>query len=177
MVQDVMNRRSYDHLCQPYDFSRYEGNHGRVHMWINGHMASLPCAPCDPMFWSHHCFVDKLGEGLRDRLADSQFVYPTNSWRIPWRHRPRDPMRPFNFRNEDGMFDDRIGKEYFYEASPMDEPCGRHADCSPTGLLWCDNGECKATCREGGVCNTGMHDSCYCASGIPRCENGNCGCT
>jgi len=60
-----------------------------------------------------------------------------------------DPMRPFPYRNEDGMFDDRIGKEYFYEASPFDEPCNTHEQCSPSGLLWCDTssvstGECKA---------------------------------
>jgi len=63
----------------------YEGNHGRVHMWLGGHMSSLPCAPCDPLFFSHHCMVDKIAEDLRDRVSDANWWYPTRN--APWRHR------------------------------------------------------------------------------------------
>ena len=31
-------------------------------MWMSGHMTALPCAPLDPFFWSHHCFIDMLVE-------------------------------------------------------------------------------------------------------------------
>lgn len=87
-------------------------------------------------------------------------------------------MRPFEFRNEDGLNDEMIGKEYSYEPSPADETCNTDQDCSPTRLLWCDRGDCKATAREGGQCTRGTHAMCYCeGEGTPRCDTGTCRCT
>ena len=179
MVRDVMNKQSYNQLCTPYDFNDYEAYHGGPHMWVSGHMASLPCAPLDPYFWMHHGFVDMLAEKLKELLPSQQWRYPVN-WMVPWGHRATDPMRPFDYLNVDGLDDEAIGKNYFYEISPADDPCDTHAECSPTGLLWCDRsqgvGQCKATCREGGACTTGVHVMCYCMRGSPRCDASICRC-
>ena len=44
MIDSVMSSESYDDLCQPYDFSDFESDHGGPHMWLSGHLTSLPCA-------------------------------------------------------------------------------------------------------------------------------------
>ena len=43
------------------DFSSaLEGLHDRVHVWTGGHMAMIPFAAFDPVFWAHHTMVDRL---------------------------------------------------------------------------------------------------------------------
>jgi len=181
MIQTVKNSESYDDLCQPYDFCDFESDHGGPHMWLSGHMESLPCAPLDPYFWMHHCFIDMLGELLKDLLPPVMWRYPQN-WRIPYAHRPNDRMRPFSYRNADGLYDDNIGKNYIYEISPADYRCRTERECSPLGLLWCDvprgaaTGRCKAKCREGGRCRIGFHAMCYCPRGTAQCNTGICQC-
>jgi tyrosinase len=64
----------------PYDVANYspgsqsgfrnmaEGNipppgglmHIRVHEWVGGNMSSAFISPNDPVFWLHHCYMDKL---------------------------------------------------------------------------------------------------------------------
>jgi len=93
-------------------------------------------------------------------------------------------MRPFPYRNADGLNDTLIGKNYAYEPSPADVKCTTDAQCSPTGLLWCDvppvatSGRCKAKCRPGGRCRGEIHAMCYCRAGpwTPRCVEDVCQC-
>jgi Common central domain of tyrosinase/Polyphenol oxidase middle domain len=41
--------------------TRLEGNpHGSVHVAVNGNMGSVPTAARDPIFWLHHCNIDRL---------------------------------------------------------------------------------------------------------------------
>jgi tyrosinase len=46
------------------DFATYtsslEGVHGGVHVWVGGTMSMIPTAPADPIFWMHHCNLDRL---------------------------------------------------------------------------------------------------------------------
>jgi tyrosinase len=46
------------------DFQRFTGNledyHGEVHVWVGGHMTDIPFAAYDPIFWAHHCMIDRL---------------------------------------------------------------------------------------------------------------------
>jgi tyrosinase len=37
-----------------------EGVHGMVHVWVGGTMSMIPTAPADPIFWMHHCNIDRL---------------------------------------------------------------------------------------------------------------------
>jgi len=180
MIDTVTRSESYDDLVQPYDFNDFENEHGGPHMFLGGHMEALPCAPLDPFFWSHHCWVDMLVQMLKDLLPASSWRYP-NNWLVPFAQRAGDRMRPFQYRNADGMYDNIIGKNYMYEVSPADETCKTEADCrSPTGLLWCDTsrgaGQCKAKCRQGGSCGRGPNAMCHCMSGTPRCDAGICRC-
>lgn len=36
------------------------GLHNRVHMWVGGHMSRVPVAPNDPVFFLHHCNIDRI---------------------------------------------------------------------------------------------------------------------
>jgi tyrosinase len=37
-----------------------ESLHGAVHMWVGGTMADISVAAYDPIFWAHHCMIDRL---------------------------------------------------------------------------------------------------------------------
>ena len=37
-----------------------EGIHNSGHVWVGGSMSSVPTAPCDPVFWMHHCEIDRI---------------------------------------------------------------------------------------------------------------------
>src|SRR3954454_20594503 len=37
-----------------------EGLHDAVHMWVNGTMGDIAYAAFDPVFWAHHCMVDRI---------------------------------------------------------------------------------------------------------------------
>ena len=46
------------------DFTNFtallQGIHNSVHVWVGGSMGSVPTAPADPIFWMHHCNIDRL---------------------------------------------------------------------------------------------------------------------
>jgi tyrosinase len=67
--------------------------HNRVHAWIGGSMGP-PTSPNDPVFFLHHCFVDKL---WADRLTShpNEAGYLPDSG-APQGHNYDDPMRPWN---------------------------------------------------------------------------------
>jgi tyrosinase len=37
-----------------------ESIHGAVHMWVAGTMSDISVAAYDPIFWAHHCMIDRL---------------------------------------------------------------------------------------------------------------------
>ncbi|HEX2990216.1 MAG TPA: tyrosinase family protein [Anaerolineales bacterium] len=36
-----------------------EGIHNSGHVWVGGSMSGILTAPCDPVFWMHHCEIDR----------------------------------------------------------------------------------------------------------------------
>lgn len=51
--------------------------HGSVHVAVNGFMGAFNTAGLDPLFWCHHCNVDRLWEVWRGR--GQQFQDPTDA--------------------------------------------------------------------------------------------------
>jgi tyrosinase len=55
-----------------------EGIHDGVHMWTGGTMGRIPVAAYDPVFWAHHCMIDRVwylwqlrhGPGVPPALRD-----------------------------------------------------------------------------------------------------------
>lgn len=37
-----------------------ESLHGAVHLWVAGTMSDISVAAYDPIFWAHHCMIDRL---------------------------------------------------------------------------------------------------------------------
>jgi tyrosinase len=50
--------------------------HNRVHTWVGGNMVS-GMSPNDPVFWLHHCFVDKLWMDWQERHRNDNGYLPT----------------------------------------------------------------------------------------------------
>jgi len=40
--------------------TQLENIHGAVHIWTGGTMQSIETAAYDPVFWAHHCMIDRL---------------------------------------------------------------------------------------------------------------------
>lgn len=54
-VRDVLALRDFS------DFSaQVEQLHNDVHVWVGGHMGQIPYAAFDPIFWAHHCMIDRI---------------------------------------------------------------------------------------------------------------------
>jgi tyrosinase len=54
-VEGALSRRSF------LDFTQaVEELHNQIHVWVGGHMAQIPYAAFDPIFWAHHAMVDRL---------------------------------------------------------------------------------------------------------------------
>jgi tyrosinase len=40
--------------------TQLESYHGAVHVWVGGTMGDISVAAYDPVFWAHHCMIDRL---------------------------------------------------------------------------------------------------------------------
>jgi tyrosinase len=70
-------------VLQNRDFATFqtqlESIHDGVHVWVGGTMGEITTAAYDPLFWAHHCMIDRLwylwqlrhpGAGVPARLLD-----------------------------------------------------------------------------------------------------------
>ncbi len=53
-----------ERLLENRDFATFqiqlENIHNGVHMWVGGTMQNIETAAYDPLFWAHHCMIDRL---------------------------------------------------------------------------------------------------------------------
>ncbi|MFJ4806800.1 tyrosinase MelC2 [Streptomyces murinus] len=81
--------------------------HNRVHVWVGGHMAT-GASPNDPVFWLHHCFVDKLWSDWQRRHPSARYlpdeptpdVVALNETMKPW-----NDTRPADMLDHAGYYD------------------------------------------------------------------------
>jgi tyrosinase len=60
---DVANRaKTYEQFS-----AAVEQPHNGLHGWVGGCMGRVPYAAFDPIFWAHHCFIEKLFCDWQDR--------------------------------------------------------------------------------------------------------------
>jgi tyrosinase len=71
--------------------------HNRVHVWVGGHMAQVPQAPNDPVFFLHHCNVDRIWARWQLCSPTPDYLPVTGG---PTNHNIDDPMPPWNARGE-----------------------------------------------------------------------------
>jgi len=116
--------------------------HNRVHVWVGGSMLPMT-SPNDPVFWLHHCFIDKL-------WADWQVAHPDEGYLPTAGARPghnlNDPMPPWNQPTDTvrpaNVLDHRaLGYRYEGYLLPGEELSPFQWVGSPrhTCLLWYDN--------------------------------------
>jgi tyrosinase len=80
--------------------------HDRVHGWCQGHMNSQAFSAYDPIFWAHHCNVDRL-------WAIWQTIHGNN---LP-ENLPELPLTPFGYRVKGVLKIFDLGYEYAAGAS------------------------------------------------------------
>jgi tyrosinase len=64
LVQTANRETIYDRFT-----SSVEQPHNFVHGWVGGAMGQVPYAAFDPIFWVHHCFIEKLFCDWQDRTS------------------------------------------------------------------------------------------------------------
>ncbi|GAA1819340.1 tyrosinase family protein [Planosporangium flavigriseum] len=85
--------------------------HNRVHAWIGGHMAS-GVSPNDPVFWLHHCFVDKLWADWQAAHPDQGYLPASTAGGTPQVVSLDDRMRPWGDVTPRDLLDHRTFYEY-----------------------------------------------------------------
>lgn len=61
---ELPSRGEIDAILANPDFLTFQNQlknvHNGVHVWTGGTMGSVPTAAYDPLFWAHHCMIDRL---------------------------------------------------------------------------------------------------------------------
>ena len=95
---DMTNHSSFRNTLEGFnDPNQIPQLHNRVHVWAGGHMAQVPLAPNDPVFFVHHCNIDRIWASWQARYfpppADpAQGYAPITGG--PHFHNIDDPMMP-----------------------------------------------------------------------------------
>lgn len=150
----------------------FELLHGQVHMWVGGHMADMPISANDPIFYSHHAFVDYQWEMWRQtnqRYRQREEEYVADSDACGSFHHGDAHMLPFaKMKNIDGLANSYTDEFYQYEPRPV---CRlTNGDCRSPYLFCYEGGRCLSKVQLGGNCaGLDAFDSCYnsmCRDGI-----------
>lgn len=92
-----------------YDFQSFiNGPHGSVHIAVGGNMQSVSTAAQDPIFWLHHCNIDRLWEEWL-RMCGGR-ANPTDS---PWLN------KTYTFFDENGTAVNMKGSEVVNTATQL----------------------------------------------------------
>ena len=95
-----------DALGRDTDFpsfsDRLENLHDSVHSWVGGDMTDVTTAAHDPLFFAHHCMIDRIWYLWQGRYGNG---------RIPWDLLDLELM-PFGKRTRDVLNVQRLGYEY-----------------------------------------------------------------
>ncbi|MEJ2158686.1 MAG: tyrosinase family protein [Desulfobacteraceae bacterium] len=68
-----------------------EGIHNSGHVWVGGSMGSVPTAPADPVFWMHHCEIDRIwAKWQADHPGQNPNLVGTAAIMDPWSETEED---------------------------------------------------------------------------------------
>ncbi len=90
--------------------------HNRVHVWIDGDMWPMT-SPNDPLFFLHHCFIDKLWADWQQAHPDEDYLPAPGTPGAPSGHRLDDVMVPFSTTPADVL--DHRELCYLYDTDPI----------------------------------------------------------
>lgn len=106
--------REIERVMGYMDFTSFTTNledcHNNVHVWVGGHMGDIPFAAYDPIFWAHHCMIDRLWRMWQ--LRHPQASFPDNV--------ATEVMEPFNLRAKDVLDPTTLGYDYATSSTPIE---------------------------------------------------------
>jgi tyrosinase len=89
--------------------TKIDDPHGMVHVWVGGHMGDIPFAAYDPIFWAHHCMIDRLWRLWQ--LHHPQASFP--------QHVASETMEPFNLTAGQVLDPTALGYDYVLASTPI----------------------------------------------------------
>lgn len=116
--------------------------HNYVHGWVGGDMGNMT-SPNDPVFFLHHCYVDKIWADWQERYPDAE-QFPPNGSSAPDGHRLGTQMSPWNIDPADAIDHREMG--YVYDTSAPTVELVRPS-ASPTTLDFNDVPQGRETSR------------------------------
>jgi tyrosinase len=69
--------------------------HNPGHMWVGGSMMAMS-SPNDPVFWLHHCNIDRLWAEWQRENPTANYLPPSGTPNVVAGHGRDDPMPPWN---------------------------------------------------------------------------------
>ena len=137
--------------CVGYNVKSHHHMHNIIHLWIGGHMGVVPSAANDPIFFLHHCNVDRVLESwIRrfDQYSSNSMLLPgytpsrgghpghnKDSWMVPF----FPPVTPQDY------YQDSTNFGYTYEKI-------FEADVDDSSLIDCDSTTNCPSCASNGSC-------------------------
>ena len=79
-----------------------EDIHDQVHGWVGGHMGMVPVAAFDPVFWAHHCMIDRVWWLWQVKFGNANI--PADLLDVP--------LAPFNMKVRDVLNVNSLGYDY-----------------------------------------------------------------
>jgi tyrosinase len=132
---DEHSRSGFRNTLEGFIPGPRSGMHNRIHNWVSGSMIPVT-SPNDPVFFLHHCFIDKL-------WADWQSLHLNEAWYLPTDgttrkgHNLNDTMPPWSERTPNGVIDHRaLGYRY-----DTDDYLLANEELYPTQWISSANGE------------------------------------
>ncbi|VDD95923.1 unnamed protein product [Enterobius vermicularis] len=149
----------------PTNFFALEYAHSNIHLWVGGHMKPPSSSSNDPLFYTHHSFVDYIWEmwrQLRQTRQAREYSRDMPQCADP-QHFSYAVMRPFyTLVNRDGL--SNAYTDYVYHYAPRPSCTKSNPTCNST-YLFCDirgRPHCVSKIKIGGRC-VGFEgfNSCY----------------
>lgn len=96
-LDDVLSRTGWNDFC-----GALEDIHDFVHGWVSGDMGVIATSAYDPIFWSHHCMIDRVWSIWQGQNGNGNI--PTNLLDVV--------LVPFHFKVRDVLNTNDLGYDY-----------------------------------------------------------------
>ncbi|XP_033746355.1 uncharacterized protein LOC117331634 [Pecten maximus] len=149
-VENILSKKFTSEITVPTAQSGYnlEYLHGKIHMFVNGHLGDLVSAAHDPLFYMLHAFIDYVWWMFRNK-QESNGIDPANDYPETSikQQQPNLTMDGFNmYKNIDGYSQNWTRDIYTYEMTPT---CSKEQPSCNSKWLTCqlDKGRCVSKAR------------------------------
>ncbi|XP_069141199.1 uncharacterized protein [Argopecten irradians] len=123
-VKNILSRNNTSEITIPTADSTYnlEYHHGKIHLFVDGHLSDLVSAAHDPLFFMLHAFIDYIWWMFRNKQEENG-IDPSQDYpeTLIERHQPDRTMDGFEmYQNIDGYSLNWTRDIYTYEISPTE---------------------------------------------------------